>query len=47
LNRNTHCPSFPPRQPGASRRIVMDIVAIVMLGAVALWFVQQFDELRG
>jgi hypothetical protein len=37
------CPSFAARHPGASRRIAMDIVALVMLGSVALWFTQQFD----
>jgi hypothetical protein len=40
---NKPCPSFAPRHPGASRRIVMDIVALVMLGSVALWLAQQFD----
>jgi hypothetical protein len=27
-------------------RIPMDIVAFVMLGSVALWIAQQFDEIK-
>jgi hypothetical protein len=37
-------PVFPPRQVGARRRLIMEIVGIVMLGSVALWFSQQFDQ---
>jgi len=32
------------RQIGARRRKIMEIVGIVMLGSVALWFSQQFDQ---
>jgi hypothetical protein len=42
-DRNKPSPSFASRRSGASRRIVMDIVAIVMLGSVALWLAQQFE----
>jgi hypothetical protein len=42
-DRNKPSPSFASRRSGASRRIVMDIIAIVMLGSVALWLAQQFE----
>jgi hypothetical protein len=32
------------RQIGARRRWIMEIIGIVMLGSVALWFSQQFDR---
>jgi hypothetical protein len=37
-------PISAPRQIGACRRRIMEIVGIVMLGSVALWFSQQFDR---
>jgi len=37
-------PISAPRQIGARRRKIMEIVGIVMLGSVALWFSQQFDQ---
>jgi hypothetical protein len=37
-------PVFAPRQLGACRRMIMEFVAIVMLGSVALWFSQQFER---
>ena len=33
------------RRTGASRRTVMDIVAVVMLGAVVLYLFQQVEDL--
>jgi hypothetical protein len=42
-----HCnilrPSSASRRSGAARKINMDIVAVVMLGSVALWLLQHFD----
>jgi hypothetical protein len=32
------------RQIGARRRRIMEIVGIVMLGSIALWFSQQFER---
>jgi hypothetical protein len=37
-------PISAPRQDGARRRRIMEIVGIVMLGSVALWFSQQFER---
>jgi hypothetical protein len=42
-HRNIRRPSFTPRHRGA-KEDPMDIVALVMLGAVALWFAQQFNS---
>jgi len=42
--RNFPTPISAPRQPGARRRRTMEIVGIVMLGSIALWFSQQFDR---
>jgi hypothetical protein len=44
LARNIAPPISAPRHTGACRRRLMEIVAIVMLGSVALWFSQQFDR---
>jgi hypothetical protein len=41
---NTPHPISVPRRIGARRRWIMEIVGIVMLGSVALWFSQQFDR---
>jgi hypothetical protein len=42
------CNILPPisaRRPvGACRRWIMEIVGVVMLGSVVLWFSQQFDR---
>lgn len=32
------------RQVGARRRMNVEIVGIVMLGSIALWFTQQFER---
>jgi hypothetical protein len=42
--RNIARPSFAPRQPGASRRMAMELAGIAMFGFVALWIVQAFDK---
>jgi hypothetical protein len=42
---NNSCPSFAPRQTGAPRRIAMDIVALVMLGSIVLFLLQQIRDL--
>jgi hypothetical protein len=44
LHCNTRVPISASRQTGACRRKTMEIVGIVMLGSVALWFSQQFDQ---
>jgi hypothetical protein len=44
LHCNTRPPFFAPRQLGARRSVAMEIVGIVMLGSVALWFTQQFER---
>jgi F0F1-type ATP synthase assembly protein I len=43
---NNSCPSFAPRQTGAPRRIAMEFVALVMLGSIALFLLQQFEGFR-
>jgi hypothetical protein len=43
LHCNILCPSFASRQTGAARKINMDIIAVVMLGSVALWLLQHLD----
>jgi hypothetical protein len=35
------------RQNGARRRMTMEIVGIVMLGSIVLWFSQQFERHDG
>jgi hypothetical protein len=44
---NTPHPISAPRQTGARRRWIMEIVGIVMLGSVALWLSQQFERHDG
>jgi hypothetical protein len=41
---NTQRPISAPRPFGAIRRPAMEIVGVVMLGSVVLWFSQQFDR---
>jgi hypothetical protein len=43
---NNSCPSFAPRHTGARRRIAMEIVALVMLGSIALFLLQQIWDLK-
>jgi hypothetical protein len=38
---NNSCPSFAPRHTGALGSIDMEIVALVMLGSVVLFLLQQ------
>jgi hypothetical protein len=40
----SHGHSLGSRHPGARRRVVMYVVAAVMIVAVALYLIQQFDE---
>jgi F0F1-type ATP synthase assembly protein I len=46
----SHCnnfrPSFAPRHTGAPRKIAMEFVALVMLGSVVLFLLQQFEGSR-
>jgi hypothetical protein len=42
--RNIDRPFFAPRQPGASRRMAMELAGIAMFGFVVLWIVQAFDR---
>jgi hypothetical protein len=44
LRCNLRAAISAPRQVGARRRWIMEIVGIVMLGSVVLWFSQQFDR---
>jgi hypothetical protein len=43
LHCNIPRPSSASRRSGAAGKINMDIVAVVMLGSVALWLLQHFD----
>jgi hypothetical protein len=43
---NNCCPSFAPRHTGAPRRIAMEFIALVMLGSIVLFLLQQFEGSR-
>jgi hypothetical protein len=42
---NISYPSFTSRHTGARRRMVMEIVAVVMLSAIVLYMFQQVQDL--
>jgi hypothetical protein len=48
LDLTLHCnisrPSCASRRSGAARKINMNVVAIVMLGSVALWLLLHLDN---
>lgn len=41
---NIESPLSAPRHSGASVRIAMEIVGVVMLGSIVLWLSRQFDR---